>query len=144
MRTAPTNTTNGTSMNTRTSSSDTVAETIRETERARPSALVGADVHTAEALHSDDFELITPIGARLNKQQYLGAIATGQINYVHWQPGPIEVRVHDTVALLRYTAELEVVFGGHHVAATHYWHTDSYALTNEGWKAVWSQATEIR
>lgn len=131
-------------MNTRTNNPDTVAEAIRETERARLSALVRADVDAADALHSDDFELITPIGARLNKQQYLGAIATGQINYVQWQPGPIEVRVHDAVAVLRYTAELEVLFGGHHVAPARYWHTDSYELTNDGWKAVWSQATEIR
>src|SRR3982074_1316853 len=43
-----------------------------------------------------------------------------------WQPGSIEVRMHDSVALIRYRAQLEVVASGHHGPAFQCWHTDAY------------------
>lgn len=101
-------------------------------------------MNVAEALHAADFQLITPVGAQLTKAQYLGAIAAGHIDYRHWEAGEIEVRMIGDAATIRYRAELEVIFGGHHVARTSYWHTDSYERVGEAWQAVWSQATEIR
>lgn len=76
-------------------------------------------------LHAPDFQLITPIGAALSKEQYLGAIATGHLKYLTWEPGPMEVRLQGPVAVIRYQAQLEVIFGGL-------------------WQVVWSQATEVR
>ncbi|MBL3699292.1 nuclear transport factor 2 family protein [Leucobacter luti] len=128
-------------------SSDNVgalAERLRGVERARLRALVAADIAAAEALHSDEFQLITPIGARLDRAQYLGAVAAGQIDYLHWEAGDIEVRVAGDAATLRYRAELEVAFGGHHVARSDYWHTDTYERSGSEWRAVWSQATQIQ
>lgn len=119
------------------------AERIRSIERARLLSLVSVDVATAEALHSPDFQLVTPIGALLSRSEYLGAVASGQINYLHWEAGEINVRVAGPVATIRYRAELEVEFGGHQVARTGYWHTDTYELAEGNWRAVWSQATEI-
>lgn len=126
-----------------TAETDETAERIRSIERARLLSLVSVDVATAEALHSPDFQLVTPIGALLSRSEYLGAVASGQINYLHWEAGEINVRVAGPVATIRYRAELEVEFGGHHVARAGYWHTDTYELAEGNWRAVWSQATEI-
>ena len=120
------------------------AERIRGVERSRLKALLDGDIQAAGPLHSSDFQLITPIGALLNKGQYLGAIATGQITYVSWEPGPIDVRHSGASATVRYQADLEVIFGGHRVARSGYWHTDTYELNQGEWQAVWSQATAIQ
>lgn len=61
-------------------------ELLRHTERERLRALVAADTEAARALHADDFQLITPIGSMLSREQYLGAIAAGHIRYVSWEP----------------------------------------------------------
>lgn len=118
-------------------------EQIRDIERSRLRALVRGDLDAADLLHADDFQLVTPIGALLGKAEYLGAIATGQINYLYWEPSVIDVRLAKSVATIRYQAELEVMFGTHHVPRAHYWHTDTYELSASGWQAVWSQATQI-
>ena len=119
------------------------AELIRDTERARLRALVEGDIETAGRLHATEFQLITPIGMALSKNDYLGAIASGQIKYLAWEPGPIAVRHHHGHAVIRYRARLEVVFGGHKVAPGDYWHTDTYEHRDGQWMVVWSQATAI-
>ena len=119
------------------------AELIRDTERARLRALVEGDMETAGRLHATEFQLITPIGMALSKNDYLGAIASGQIKYLAWEPGPIAVRYHHGHAVIRYRARLEVVFGGHRVAPGDYWHTDAYEHRDGQWMVVWSQATAI-
>ncbi|MBY5396090.1 nuclear transport factor 2 family protein [Rhizobium leguminosarum] len=120
------------------------ANLLRETEHARLRALINADIVRAQQLHAPDFQLITPIGATLSKEEYLGAIASGQIKYLIWEPADIAVRLYDGVAVLRYRAQLEVVFGGHTVALNDYWHTDTYERHDERWMVVWSQATAIK
>ena len=119
------------------------AELIRDTERARLRALVEGDMETAGRLHATEFQLITPIGMALSKNDYLGAIASGQIKYLAWEPGPIAVRYHHGHAVIRYRARLEVVFGGHRIAPGDYWHTDTYEHREGQWMVVWSQATAI-
>jgi hypothetical protein len=119
------------------------AEFIRDTERTRLRALVEGDMETAGRLHAAEFQLITPIGMTLSKSDYLGAIASGQIKYLAWEPGPIAVRYHHSHAVIRYRGRLEVVFGGHRVAPSDYWHTDTYEHRDGQWVVVWSQATAI-
>ena len=119
------------------------AELLRQTERDRLRSLVSADLDRARALHAPDFQLITPIGAALSREQYLGAIAAGHIRYLTWEPGDIEVRLYETAAVIRYRAQLEVVFGGHEVHLGDYWHTDLYEQRDGQWSVVWSQATSI-
>jgi hypothetical protein len=53
------------------------AERLRAIERERLRALVTAAIETAERLHADDFQLITPGGGMLSKSKYLGGIASG-------------------------------------------------------------------
>lgn len=119
-------------------------ELLRHTERSRLHALVAADMQAARALHADDFQLITPIGSMLSREQYLGAVAAGHMRYLSWEPGEIAVRLYGTAAVLRYQAQLEIVFGGHAVPRARYWHMDSYEWRDGRWQAVWSQATAVR
>lgn len=119
-------------------------ELLRHTERGRLRSLVAADTEAARALHADDFQLITPLGSMLSREQYLGAIAAGHMRYLSWEPEAISVRLYGTAAVLRYQAQLEIVFGGHVVPRARYWHTDSYEWRDGRWQAVWSQATAIR
>lgn len=126
------------------SSQTSESDLLRETERARLRALVSADLDQAQRFHASDFQLITPIGVPLSKAEYLGAIAAGQIRYLAWEPGEIEVRLFDGVAALRYRAELEVVFGAQAVPPGAYWHTDLYEKRDGEWMVVWSQATAVR
>jgi len=119
------------------------AEHIRTTERARLRALVAGDMDAAGSLHAPEFQLITPIGMPLSKDEYLGAIRSGQIQYLMWEPGAIAVRQHNDHAVIRYRARLEIVFGGHRVAPADYWHTDTYERRDGRWMVVWSQATAI-
>ncbi len=119
-------------------------EHLRTTERARLRALVEANVDVARPLHANDFQLITPSGVALSKEEYLGHIASGHFDYRVWEPAAIAVRVQGKMALLRYQAHLDIVVGGHTGPPGRYWHTDSYEQRDGRWQVVWSQATEIQ
>jgi Domain of unknown function (DUF4440) len=114
---------------------------LRSTERARLRALVTGDVQRATQLHTDDFQLINPLGGVLSKGQYLGGISSGQIHYLYWEPEAITVRLYGAMAVIRYRSELEIVVQGHHIPRQRYWHTDLYERHGEQWQVVWSHAT---
>lgn len=120
-----------------------VAE-LREIERRRLAALIDADTAEAEALHAEDYQLITPGGASLSKGEYMGQIADGRLAYRRFEPdGEISVRIlGPTAAALRYEVMIDAAFsGGHDV--DRFWHTDIYERRDGRWQAVWSQATRI-
>src|SRR5215217_2199766 len=116
-------------------------ERLRATERERLQALVSGNVARAAQLHADDFQLITPLGGAVSKNQYLGGISSGQIHYLHWEPETIAVRVYGDVAMMRYQSELEIVVQGRHIPRQRYWHTDLYERHGSQWQGVWSHAT---
>ncbi len=126
------------------------AEHLRATERARLRALVEANMDVARPLHADDFQLITPSGVALSKEEYLGHIASGHFDYRVWEPDVIAVRVQGKMALLRYQAHLDIIVGGYTgplgplEPPGRYWHTDSYEQRDGRWQVVWSQATAIQ
>lgn len=117
------------------------AELLRSTERERLRALVTGDVERAGQLHTEDFQLINPLGGVLSKEEYLGGISSGQIHYLYWEPEAIAVRVYGDVAVLRYRSQLEIVVQGHHIPRQRYWHTDLYERHGPQWRVVWSHAT---
>jgi hypothetical protein len=119
-------------------------EALRCLERSRLRALVARDVELARPLHASDFQLITPVGMALSREQYLGAIAAGALKYGAWDPKHIDVRLYGDAAAIRYQSSLEVTFGAHHVPRADYWHTDLYEKRDGAWQVVWSHATEIR
>lgn len=120
------------------------ADNFRALERSRLRALVERDVQLALRLHAPDFQLITPRGASLSRDQYLQNIETGELNYLKWEPSAIDVRLFPGVALLRYQAELEMGSSPAQASSFTCWHTDSYELRNGAWLVAWSQATLIR
>jgi Domain of unknown function (DUF4440) len=119
------------------------ADRIRDLERARLRALVDGDLGAARALHAPDFQLITPTGRSLSRDEYLGEIGSGRLKYVIWKPGEIRVHLHDQVAFIRYQSDLEVIADGRHLPRARCWHTDTYQRQNANWQVVWSQATRI-
>jgi hypothetical protein len=114
----------------------------RAIEYQRLRALVEADMGVARQLHAEDFQLINPSGESLSKEQYLCEVASGEVDYLVWEPEAIEVRLSGEMALIRYTSRLELVAGGQGIPLGHYWHTDSYERREGHWQAVCSQATE--
>jgi hypothetical protein len=120
------------------------ADLIRATERERLRALVEANLVRARQLHADDFQLINPLGGALSKEQYLGGIDSGELDYLFWEPDSIAVRLYDEAAVIRYSSHLEIVVQGRHVPRQRYWHTDLYERRDGQWQVVWSQATEIQ
>jgi hypothetical protein len=120
------------------------ADLLRATERERLRALVAADVPRARELHADDFQLINPLGGALSKEEYLGGIASGQLDYLSWEPDSIAVRLYGDVAVIRYSSHLEIVVRGTHIPRRRYWHTDLYERRGGRWQVVWSHATGIQ
>lgn len=124
----------------RSNSIDTGAEVIRATEGERLSALAQRDMHTAEQLHAENFQLITPGGTALSKAEYLDRIASGRITYLMCEPEAMKVRMYGDAAVIRYQSGLEVRIGGTPDSGR-FWHTDVYERHDGRWQAVWSQAT---
>jgi hypothetical protein len=121
------------------------AELLRATELERLRALVPADLDRARELHAEDFQLVTPSGRELSRDEYLGRIASGEMNYLAWDAGPIDVRIYaeSGAAVIRYRSELEMTDTGNHVPRRPYWHTDLYEQRDGRWQVVWSHATRI-
>jgi hypothetical protein len=117
------------------------AELLRSTERERLRALVTGDVERAGQLHTEDFQLINPLGGALSKEEYLGGIRSGQIRYLYWEPDSIAVRLYGEVAVIRYRSQLEILVQGRHIPRQRYWHTDLYERHGVQWQVVWSHAT---
>lgn len=122
----------------------TQADEIRAIERTRVRALVEGDLETARPLHADDFQLITPPGDCLTKEQYLGAVDSGVVDYLVWDPETIEVRLYGSAAVIRYQSQGEVIMQGQKISLRRYWHTDLYEQREGQWQVVWSQATQAR
>ena len=84
------------------------AELLRETERQRVRSLVQGDLAGADSLHASDYQLITPLGYALSKDDYLGSIESGELDYLVFEPvTEIEVWGDDGIGLLRYQARIE-------------------------------------
>lgn len=117
---------------------------FQELEHQRQSALVAADMEIARSLHADDYQLVTPGGATMSKEEYLAGIATGDLDYQVFEPASeIAVRAYRRAAALRYQARIEVLVSGQ-LDSGLFWHTDIYELRDDRWRAVWSHATRIR
>ena len=120
------------------------ADQLRAVERARLRSLVEADIETAQRVHADDFQLVDPSGATSSKEQYLGQVASGELDYLTWEPETIEVRRYGDGAVLRYRAQAQAIFRGQRVPLRSFWHTDVYEKRNGRWEVVWSQASLVQ
>lgn len=126
-------------------SAQSEADQLRAIERERLRSLVDADMEVARRLHADDFQLITPTGGAVSKDEYLGLIASADVDYLEWEPEEIDMRLYDGVAVLRYRARLKIAVKGQPDAPSgRFWHTDLYEKRSGQWQVVWSQATQTR
>lgn len=121
-----------------------MAEHIRAIERSRIQALVNVHMERLWQLHAPHYQLVTPSERTFTRERYLGDIKAGRLRYVRWDTGPMDVRVCDHMALVRYQATLELDSGNGRGTPFECWHTDSYERVGELWQAVWSQATALK
>jgi hypothetical protein len=126
------------------SSPASTADHIREVERSRIKALVTREMYVLRRLHAPEYQLITPLGRTYSRERYLREIEAGQLRYLRWEHGAMDVRASERMAMVRYRATLELDAGDGHGTPFECWHTDSYELTGGTWQVVWSQATAIR
>jgi uncharacterized protein DUF4440 len=112
-------------------------------EQARLQALVDADTETAGRLMADDFEVVNPGGGKLSRDDYLGAVEAGFIDYLVFEPAsPILVRRSGNSAVLRFEVSFDLIVGG--TRLTHGgWITELYELRTGRWQIVWEQATAV-
>ena len=120
--------------------SGSAASHLPDIERRRLRALADGDVAAAAPLHADDYQLITPNGSVMTRDDYLGDVASGRLPYRVFEPVSDIVVLGDApVAILRYQARISFDDGPGFAC----WHTDCYRLQDERWRVVWSQATRI-
>jgi hypothetical protein len=117
-------------------------EIIRNLELTRLKSLVDANIEVAKPLHADDFQLITPDGSEYDKQQYLGEIESGVLDYKIWDADTIRVRIYRNVAVLRYKdKDFQVFIEGELAKSGILKHTNLYEKRNGQWQIVWSHAS---
>ncbi len=120
------------------------ADFLRRTEERRLQSLVDFDREVADSLHADDFQLVNPAGGILSKEEYLGGLEEGFLDYVRFEPvSPITVHLFTESAALRYQSHIEITFSDGTADMGKFWHTDLYEKRSGEWLAVWSQATRI-
>jgi uncharacterized protein DUF4440 len=131
-------------MNSDVSRAESEAESVRGTEQQRLRALLAGDVAAARPLHAEEFQLVTPLGAVLSREEYLGAVAARHLQYLVWElDSPIDVRLYGDVALIRYRSQIQIEVSGQVYPKAPYWFTDAYEKREGCWQIVWSQGTGI-
>ena len=116
---------------------------LRSVERQRLRALVNADIATLERLQADDFQVISPFGSAFDRLEYHQKVASGEIDYVRWEPEDMHVRLHGTVAAIRYKARADVMSRGKLLPTMQTWNTANYERRRGRWVIVWFQVTQI-
>ena len=117
-------------------------ELIKNLELTRLESLVNANMEIATPLHADDFQLITPNGTEVSKEQYLGQLESGILDYEIWNAENIKVRMYENVAVLRYNdRDFRVVINGELALSGSLKHTNLYEKRNGKWQIVWSHAS---
>ena len=119
------------------------ADRLRAIEQKRTQALADADTATARQLMADDFQLINPGGAAQSREQLLGAVKAGVLDFIGNGPAsPITVRQYGNAAVLRYQRNFDLVIAG--TRLTHKaWSTELYERRHGRWQIVWEQTTAV-
>jgi hypothetical protein len=125
------------------SASPSQTERLRASVTTRLKALVDGDTATARKLIASDFQLVNPAGVPLSRDELLGGVDAGVLDFVAIEPSsPIAVRLSGDSATLRYQSAFDVVVGGTHVAHEA-WTTELYERQDGRWLVVWEQTTAI-
>ena len=126
------------------SDSSRTARQVQQIERQRLAALVDADMEIVERLHASDFELVPPPGFPLTRDEYLGLVESGDLDYHQFEPvSDIEVRVHGNAATVWYRSILDVEAAGQGRLSHEAWHLYLYEKRGGQWQVVREQATAV-
>jgi hypothetical protein len=102
------------------------------------------DMATAEPLHHENYELISPGGHRHTKTSYLADVASKRLEYLAFEPAsPVAVRATADLVVLRYIARIRLCVGIADEVKFRAWHTDHYERHGNQWQVVWPQATSL-
>jgi Domain of unknown function (DUF4440) len=119
-------------------------ERLRRIEKKRLQALVDANVAVAGRLTANDYELINPLGEVLTRNDLLGAVGAGALDFVSDTiTSRIRVRLHRDAAALRYRHTISVALGGVGHLTHPAWTTALYERRNGHWQIVWEQTGAI-
>jgi hypothetical protein len=116
---------------------------VRAAEKERFSALVNADMASARPLHASDFQVISPLGKAISRESYLTSVASGEIDYLAWIPGEMDVRLEGRMAAIRYRSRVDLIVGGRRLPPWDGWSTGIYVYRNGRWQILWFQVTEV-
>jgi hypothetical protein len=117
---------------------------VSRVERMRLRSLVTRDMDLASSLHADDYQLISPSGAALSKDEYLSRVKSKSLEYLVFEPiSEMAVKSGAEVVVLRYLARIVPSVGVSDESEFRAWHTDLYQRREGKWLAVWSHATAI-
>jgi len=118
--------------------------------KTKPGALNGGGNTAGSTSHLTAEMLNQVAGIKSQVITYRGggpaviALISGEIDYLSWEPGNIEVRIYGDAAVIRYQADLKIrVKAIPDAPSGRFWHTDVYERRNGSWQVVWSQATQI-
>jgi len=120
------------------------AERLRQIEKKRLQALVDADVAVAGRLIASDFELINPIGDVLTRDDVLGGVGSGALDFLSdTVTSQIRVRLHGNTAILRFQHTIDIVVTGIGHLTHPAWSTAYYERRKGNWQIVWEQTGAI-
>jgi hypothetical protein len=119
-------------------------ERLRQIEQKRLQALVDANVAVAGALIASDFELINPLGEVLTRDDVLGGVGSGALDFLSdTVTSQIKVRLHGNTAVLRYQHTIDIAVAGIGHLTHPAWTTALYGRRKGNWQIVWEQTGAI-
>jgi hypothetical protein len=93
-------------------------ETVRETERARLDALLANDFPTLERILGDDLTYTHTTGSVEDKEEFIGMLKSGRLQYRAFAPRDVTVRSYDGTAVLTGLADVHVALDDQNLAFT--------------------------
>ena len=97
-----------------------------------------------ERLLAEDFVLVPPPGFPLARDEYLAAVAAGDLDYLAFSPvSDIDVRLYGNAAVVTYESLIDIDAAGLGRFTHNAWHTYLYEKRHGQWQVVWEQATAV-
>lgn len=119
-------------------------EELRDADLTRLAALVDADMKVLEALHAQDYRLVPPPGDGMSRDQYLDAVASGDLDFLAFEPvSDMDVVVSGDVAVVTYRSFIHVAAEGMGELEHDAWSTYRYERGADGWELAWEQVTAV-
>lgn len=119
-------------------------DALRDLELSRLEAVVMNDMPALQALYADDFELVPPPGVAMSRDEFLGALQDGGLDFLAWDPvSELDVRALGDTAVLSYRSEVHLLGAGMGELRHQMWHTAVYERGEQGWQVVREQSTAV-